>query len=141
MVPRAISSLWMLLLFYFRKGILMNEFMYQLIWFFLVFFIMFFVYSFLLKRKMKKRKSSNIGEFSYLLHRFRLDVKKVDLKKLGWSISFINAFIISFVSSFIMMIPTSMIWRLVIAFVLLFVLIYALYEIYGRHLQKKYKKD
>lgn len=127
--------------FFIRKGFYMNEIIWQLLWFIVVFLVMFFVYYFLLKRKMKKKKLQTIGEFTYLLHRFQLNTKKVDYKMMAFGVSMINAFIVAFVSTFIMLIPTNMIWRLLIAFVLLFALIYALYEIYGRHLQKKYKKD
>ena len=54
---------------------------------------------------------------------------------------FINSFIISFVASFVMLIPLNMIWQFVIGFAMLLALIYSFYEIYGRHLAKKYKKD
>lgn len=116
------------------------ELVYQLLWFFPVFLFMFLIYYFLLRRKLKKKKQV-IGEFSYLIHRFSLDTKKIKYSSLAFGVSFINAFIVAFVSTFIMLIPVSMMWRLVIAFGLLFALIYAFYEIYGRHLKKKYQKD
>ena len=45
--------------------------------------------------------------------------------------------IISVVSSVIMLMPFAIMWQLIIAFALLFGLIYALYEIYGRHIKKE----
>jgi len=118
----------------------MKEILWQGIWFLLVFFVMFLVYFILLKRKMKKNKLQTVGEFSYLIHHYELDVKKINYQHLAMVVSLMNAFIVAFVSTFIMLIPTNMIWRLLIAFVLLFLLIYALYEIYGRYLKKKYGK-
>lgn len=117
------------------------DLLYQLLWFFPVFLFMFLIYYFMLRRKLKKKKTQAIGEFSYLMHRFTLDSKKVKYSSLAFGVSFINAFIVAFVSTFIMLIPVNMMWRLLIAFALLFALIYAFYEIYGRHLKKKYKKD
>lgn len=118
----------------------MDSIWYHVIWFFFVFFLMFFIYFLLLTRKLKQKKQT-IGEFSYLIHRFSLDTKKVNWNRLKVGVSVINAVIISFVSNFIMLIPLDMMWRLMIGFVLLFALIYALYEIYGRILQKKYGKE
>lgn len=139
MVPRAISSLWMGCSFL-ERWIFVDSILYQLFWFVFVFLVMFIIYFFLLRHRIKKQKKQTIGEFNYLVNRFKLDRKKLKYKLLVWGVSLINAFIIAFVSTFIMLIPLSMIWRLLIGFVLLLALIYALYEIYGRFLAKKYKK-
>lgn len=119
----------------------MANILYQIIWFLLVFAVMFTIYYIMLRKKVKKKKSQVIGEFSYLIHRFKLDTKKINYSSMAFWVSFLNALIVSFVSTFIMLIPLGMVWRLLIAFVLLFALIYALYEIYGRHLKRKYQKD
>lgn len=120
---------------------MMNSIGYQLFWIILVFGIMFFVYFFLLSKKINKGNMNRIGEFAYLIKRFSLDQKKINMNYMKLGICIINAFIISFVSNFIMLIPISMVFRLLIGFVLLFALIYALYEIYGRLLKRKYGKD
>ncbi len=95
----------------------------------------------MLKSKLKRKKEKTIGEISYLIRKFHLDVRKIDYWKMILPISLINAFIISFVATVIMLFPVNMIWQLLIGFVLLFFLIYAIYEIYGRHLVKKYGKN
>ena len=88
-------------------------------------------------KKGKKKKIKNISEVDYLTAKFKLDAKKLNLNKVIIMISLINAFIISIVSSVIMLMPFAIMWQLIVAFALLFGLIYALYEIYGRHLKKK----
>ena len=88
-------------------------------------------------KKGKKKKIKTIGEVDYLKAKFKLKEKELDLDKMIIVISIINAFIISIVSSIIMLIPFAIMWQMIIAFALLFGLIYALYEIYGRHLKHK----
>ena len=53
----------------------------------------------------------------------------------------INSFIITLVTLILELINIPYIFKLIIGFVLLFGLIYALYEIYGKHLKKKEKED
>ena len=91
-------------------------------------------------KKGKKKKIKSISEIDYLKAKFKLDEKKLDKDKMIIMISFINAFIISLVSSIVMLMPFAIMWQMIIAFALLFGLIYALYEIYGRHLKRKEDK-
>ena len=91
-------------------------------------------------KKGKKKKIKSISEIDYLKAKFKLDEKKLDKDKMIIMISFINAFIISLVSSIVMLMPFAIMWQMIIAFALLFGLIYALYEIYGRHLKRKEEK-
>lgn len=119
----------------------MENYLYQFFWFALFFLIIFVVYFFLLRHKLKQKKENKIGEIGYLVRKFQLDVRKIDYWKLLIPISLINAFIISFVATVIMLFPLDILWQLMIGFVLLFFLIYAIYEIYGRHLVKKYGKN
>lgn len=119
----------------------MEQVISSFLWFGIFFLLVFIIYFFLLRFKMKKNKANHIGEISYLIQKFHLDSKKMNYWKLFVPISLINAFIISFVATFVMLIPLNMIFQMIIGFVLLFALIYSLYEIYGRHLAKKYKKD
>ena len=88
------------------------------------------------KKKGKNKKTKSISEIDYLVAKFKLNVKKLDKDKVIIWIALINSFIISMVSTVILLMPFKLIWQLLIAFVLLFCLIYALYEIYGRHLKK-----
>lgn len=91
-------------------------------------------------KKGKKKKIKSISEIDYLKAKFKLDEKKLDKDKMIIMISFINAFIISLVSSIVMLMPFAIMWQMIVAFALLFGLIYALYEIYGRHLKRKEDK-
>lgn len=123
----------------------------QAIYFFLILFLVVFCvdYFFITKRKLKiinnkgkgkngkKKKIKSIGELDYLVAKFKLNYKKINKERAIIWISLINSFIISIVSTIIILMPFKIIWQMLIAFVLLFSLIYALYEIYGRHLKKE----
>lgn len=73
--------------------------------------------------------------------KFKLNKKNLNMDRMIIMISLINAFIISVVSSIVMLMPFAIMWQLIVAFALLFGLIYALYEIYGRHLKKRRRKN
>lgn len=112
------------------KEILFNSFL-MLIFFLFIFIVIYFVN--LWKFKNKKQ----IGEVKYLVNKFNLDEKKLQIRKMLLWISILDAFIISFVGTFISILPVKFGWQFLIGFVLLFALIYALFEIYGRHLVNK----
>ena len=84
----------------------------------------------------KYKKKKQIGEIKYLVNKFNLDEKKLKKRQMILWICIIDAFIISFVGTFIFMLPIDYVWKFLSGFVLLFALIYALFEIYGRHLVK-----
>ena len=128
----------------------MNEYLLSGYIFIVLFIIVFLVDYFLInKRKLaliknkgvtkkgKKKKIKNISEIDYLITKFKLKEKELDMDTMIMIISLINAFIISIVSSVIMLMPFAIMWQMIIAFALLFGLIYCLYEIYGRHLKHK----
>lgn len=109
--------------------------------FFVFLYIVIFIFNYILnKRKVKKKKYDAIGEMNYLIFKFKLNKKKINYKKEILYISLINSFIISSVGTFVTCLDLMMILQLGIGFVMLFALIYALYEIYGRHLVKKEKR-
>ncbi len=131
----------------------MNEYLLSIYIFIVLFIIVFLVDYFLInKRKLnlikkggvtkkgKKKKIKSISEIDYISMKFKLDSKKLNMDKMIIVISLINAFIISIVSSIVMLMPFAIMWQLIVAFALLFGLIYALYEIYGRHLKQKEEK-
>lgn len=113
----------------------------------IVFIVVFLVdYFIILKRKVKKItkpkekekfKIISIMEMQYLISKFALDKKKLNINYCIVCIALLNALIISFVSSIIMLIPWALPWQLLVGFTLLFILIYAIYELFGRHLVKK----
>ena len=115
----------------------------ELIIFFLITYLFIFLIDFLfICRKGKKRKSFRItNEGLYLIKRFNLDESKLSIKYLDFHISIINAFIISFVSVTISLIDANIIIEFGVGFILLFLLIYAMYEIYGRIIVKKWGKE
>lgn len=110
-----------------------------LIWGIIVFIGVFIInYLLFFKRNKKKiKKLSNSIGFSYIIPKFKLDIKKMNLEYVFILISLINSFIISSVFIITYIIPWNIGFKMLLGFVLLFSLIYALYEILGRHLVKK----
>lgn len=118
----------------------MEKLLYDLLFFLIVGVIVFlFDYIFVLKRKLKNKKFKNdqIMEINYLISKFNLDKNKILYKPMCLYCALINGLIISGVVTIISNIKLKMIWQLLIGFVILFGLIYAIYEIYGRHLVRK----
>ncbi len=110
--------------------------------FFLVLFVAIYSIQYLFDlRKIKKKKTDSIMVANYVIKKFHLDPTKINYKKeLKW-MCLINSFIIAGVGTFVSYIDTYIFLQLGIGFVLLFLLIYALYEIYGRHLKKLQGRD
>lgn len=113
-----------------------------ILYFFLVFFVIIYCVQYIWDyRKIKKKKTDTIMITSYVIKKFKLNKNKINYKKeLKW-MCLINSFIISGVGTFVSSIDTYIFLQLGIGFVLLFLLIYALYEIYGRHLKKIQRRD
>jgi|UniRef100_UPI003FED7847 preprotein translocase subunit YajC len=115
--------------------------MFMEIGFLAIMFLLIFIITYWMNlNNYKKRKYTSIGELNYLLKKFNLDRKKLPVRKMLLVFSLLDAFIMAFTASFITALPVNTVFQMLIGFVLLFALIYALYEIYGRHLVKKYKK-
>ena len=93
------------------------------------------------KKSKKGKKPKSIMEIDYLCSKFKLDKKKLNYNELKVMIPLLNSIIITLVTLIIDLIKLPMIIKLVIGFVLLVGLIYALYEIYGRHLLKKEREN
>ena len=122
------------------------DFIFMNILFFLIVFLVVFLVDFyvLCKEKSKGNKKRvekmTTGDL-FLISRYKLDEKKINLKKMNFHSSIINGFIISFVSTAISLINVHIGIQLAIGFVMLFGLIYAIYELYGRHLHKIWGKE
>ena len=115
--------------------------MFMEIGFLAIMFLLIFIITYWMNlNNYKKRKYTSIGELNYLLKKFNLDRKKLPVRKMLLVFSLIAAFIMACTASMITALPVNTVFQMLIGFVLLFALIYALYEIYGRHLVKKYKK-
>ena len=129
----------------------MEDLWFNLIMFLVVFVIVFvFCYFFAGKIRSKEKKRENgkrkvsyklMSEGIFLIKRYNLDEKKINLRLFNMGIALCNAFIIAFVSTVIGLLPSKIGLKLVIAFIMIFALIYALFEIYGRILKKKWGKD
>ena len=111
--------------------------------FLIIFFIIFLGDYFFVKRKYlkkkKKGKKQELMEASYLAAKFKLNQESLINKKMLKIFSMINAFIIAIVCVTVLVIDCNVILKLVIGFILLIALIYAIYELLGRFLERKYK--
>ena len=114
------------------------EFVLDNLVYFAITFIFVFLIDYLFLCKDKKKKYKITSEGIYLIKKFSLDKKKIDIKRMDFQISIINAVIIAFVTVTIYLIKSNIIIKFGVGFVLLFLLIYSVYEIYGRHLARKY---
>ena len=119
------------------ENILLN-----IIFFLSVFLIIFLVDFYIIsKEKNKKRKIEKMtSQDQYIIKKFDLDDKLINLRKLNFHVSIINAFIIAFVSTTISITNFNIGIQMAISFALLFGLIYSLYELYGRYMKKRYGK-
>ncbi len=125
--------------------------------FFIIVFLMVYIFCYYIAGRIKvpkeKNKDKNAGKgkkqrpFKYtnegklMVIRYNLDEKKVDYQELLKWTSFCNAFVISLTCTIISNIPLKMYFQLAIGFIILFALIYSIFEIVGRHLNKKWGKE
>lgn len=125
--------------------------------FFIIVFLMVYIFCYYIAGRIKvpkeKNKDKNAGKgkkqrpFKYtnegklIVIRYNLDEKKVDYQELLKWTSFCNAFVISLTCTIISNIPLKMYFQLAIGFIILFALIYSIFEIVGRHLNKKWGKE
>ena len=125
--------------------------------FFIIVFLMVYIFCYYIAGRIKvpkeknKDKSTGKGKkqrpFKYtnegklMVIRYNLDEKKVDYQELLKWTSFCNAFVLSLTCTIISNIPLKMYFQLAIGFIILFALIYSIFEIVGRHLNKKWGKE
>lgn len=125
--------------------------------FFIIVFLMVYIFCYYIAGRIKvpkeKNKDKKAGKgkkqrpFKYtnegklMVIRYNLDEKKVDYQELLKWTSFCNAFVISLTCTIISNIPLKMYFQLAIGFIILFALIYSIFEIVGRHLNKKWGKE
>ncbi len=125
--------------------------------FFIIVFLMVYIFCYYIAGRIKvpkeKNKDKNAGKgkkqrpFKYtnegklMVIHYNLDEKKVDYQELLKWTSFCNAFVISLTCTIISNIPLKMYFQLAIGFIILFALIYSIFEIVGRHLNKKWGKE
>ena len=121
----------------------LEDILLEIIFFLAVFLVVFLVYYYVLcfDRKKKKKIAKVTSMDLYVIKKFNLDETKVNIKRLNFHESIINAFIISFVSVTLDVTSFHIGIKFAIAFALLFGLIYSIYEIYGRQLKKRIGKE
>ncbi len=122
---------------------IIDNIFFNLIFYLISFLVVFLIDYFIINKEKKGRKKIEkmTSEGMFLIKRFDLDDKKINLTKLNFHIAIINAFIISTVTLIVCLTSLKIPFKLAIAFVLLFGLIYSIYEIYGRRIRKIWGKD
>lgn len=119
--------------------------------FFIVVYILIFVFCFFIAPKLpnnenkkpakKEKKFKFMNEVKFMKLRYKLDEEKINVLALDIIVCSMNAFIIAFASTLLCCINAEMYIKLPVAFVLIFVMLYAMFEIIGRKLHKKWGKD
>ena len=103
--------------------------------------LVYLIYLFLIVlRKNKMAKYKNSTEVKYLKSKYKININKVNLKKLAHILALANAFIIAltiFVTGFV----NDFVLKLMVGFVVLFPMILIVYHLIGINLAKKYKKE
>ncbi len=113
-----------------------------LIYFFVVLFLLVFVAIYVHNlRKVKKKKQDTIGELNYVVKKFKLDKKRINYKKEIRVVALLDSLIIASVGTFVTSLEIAIFLQLGLGFILMLALIYALFEIYGRHLVNKLRRD
>ena len=93
------------------------------------------------KKNGKKNKIEERVEISYLVNKYKVDLKKIDMKSLLWDISFVNSFIIAFTVVIIGLdIIKEYVWKILIGFVVLIPLILIGYKLLGLKYTKEKRK-
>ncbi len=114
--------------------------MFYLLLFVVIFLVIFFVFSLVFDDALRKDKKV-IKEIEVAKKLFKLDEKKIEVKKLLRGVSIINSFIISITVVIVDIIGIDKFYWLPIAFVIILALIFSCYYIYGKILHKKWGKD
>lgn len=113
-----------------------------LFYFFLVLFVvLFFLIYFLERRKVLHKKFDSLSELNYVIKKFQLNKESIEYKKEILFVALLDSIIIASVGTFVSSIDIPLFLKFALGFVLLFALIYALFEIYGRHLKNKIRRD
>ena len=111
----------------------------ELILYLITFIFVYLIYLiFIVLRKKSIEKYSNSKEVKFLVNKYKLDIKKINMKKLANTIGLTNAFIISTTITIVSFIE-NYILLLLAGLVILVPLILIMYTILGKSLEKKYR--
>ncbi len=109
----------------------------ELILFILTFLLVFIIYELFLVRKAKKdKRRKKPVEVGYLIGKYKLDLEKLNYKRLLNIISAVSAFDISLVVTIVSLLE-SFYLQLLVGFVLIMIVIIVSYDIVGRIYKKK----
>ena len=112
-----------------------------LIFFVFAFLLVFLTYVLIINRKRKEYTAGKkFTEVNYIVNKFKLDMRKVKYKKLLWITTIANSFIVAATSTLVINVD-GFVWQLLVGFVILLLLTFVIYEIIGRILKRKGKKD
>lgn len=103
---------------------------------FVIVYLFYFITVILQKKKYDKFKKSN--QVMYFVNRYKLNVKKIDIKKFIHIISLTNSFIIALSFTVVIKINNFLI-MLLVGLVVLIPLMLLLYHFIGKYLQKEEK--
>lgn len=111
----------------------------QVILFLLTYIVVFIVYNILLSRKTKKKKKDKANkpiEVIILESRYKIDIEKLNYKRLLLVISIVSSLDITIIITLILLLD-SYILQLLVALVLTFPMILCSYHFIGRYYQKR----
>ena len=105
---------------------------------YLVTFICLYViyYLFVVRRKKTSDKIKNSLEVKYLISKYKIDIERINLKKLSNKIALCNSFIIS-TTFMVVLLVKHFILQMLLGFVVFFPLIIICYHILGKKLKKE----
>ena len=113
----------------------MNTVIEMTIYFLASYVLTFLFYTFVVNRKKSKKRPM---EMDYILAKFHIDERKINMNNLKWILNVVNPFIVA-VTFLVVMCIDSFILGIVIGFIIMLLLIYSIYEIIGRYLKGKVK--
>lgn len=114
-----------------------NEIILNMIMFIVSYIVFLLIYIFLVNRKRREYKEGKKqAEVSYIINKFKLDMRITKYNKLKWILTFINPLIIS-ITYIIVTNVNSIVLGSIIGFITMLLLVYSSYEIIGRILKRK----
>ena len=105
---------------------------------FILIYLMYLIFVINKKSKLEKMKKGN--NVLYLVNKYKLNLKKIDIKKLTHAIAFANSFILS-VTVFIIGYIENIYLKIIICFPILLILEFITYFIIGRIFKDKEKRN
>ena len=108
----------------------------QVILFILTYLCVFIIYYFYIIKKNKKRGKKKIIEVTYLVNRYKLDLDKINMKKLLLIISLVSSLDISLAVTIVLLFD-SYVLKILVALILMFPIIIISYGIIGKYYQKR----